>query len=173
MISVGSSTTLLLIWSCQWPIGDTRMSATESLLLSYNIRHLWNTPRNICAMTNGLSPWLRNEFRMNEWHGGKLSGGKNPEWDSQLSRQFEVYYPKRNVFSWDQKVMAMCPKSQAALTRSLTSHCCDCMYFARRAATNCWHGADLSHTWKLNITSPRRDFDALQFAPGGSNSMLS
>ncbi|KAJ5794763.1 hypothetical protein N7457_001362 [Penicillium paradoxum] len=145
----------------------------DSIMLSYNIRHLPNPPRNLRAMTTGLSPRLRKEFLKNDTVETFLERTQNEIISSlgtccdALSQEDHTSHCKEQDASPPESVdLGTHQNPDISL---LVTVCCEegrhrsvafVEELARRLAL-LRGGDDLSRPWKLSITTSHRDLEVL------------
>lgn len=167
------------------PLVTPASQEPNSILLSYNIRHLPNPPRNLRAMTTGLSPRLRKEFLKNDTVENFLEKTLNEIVNSLKTTQYALFQENASL----QKPKSHSNESEIT-TNSTHQHpniplvvtvCCEegrhrSVAFVEELAQRLLllkNGAGMSHAWKLNVTTAHRDLEALGGSPGGSDSMVS
>ncbi|KGO75847.1 hypothetical protein PITC_032930 [Penicillium italicum] len=156
-----------------------------SILLSYNIRHLPNPPRNLRAMTTGLSPRLRKEFLNNDKVQSSLERTQSEIVNSLKTTcdalsQENCSVEKTKTHGNESEIMTTGIQQKPNISLVVTV-CCEegrhrSVAFVEELAKRLSFlkdGADMSHTWELSITTSHRDLEALGFAPNGSDTMVS
>lgn len=155
----------------------------NSIRLSYNIRHLPNPPRNLRAMTTGLSPRLRKEFLKNEIVGSFLERTQNEivnslktSCDALSQESSSSEEPKGHGNECEITTTSTHQKPNISLVVTV---CCEegrhrSVAFVEELAKRLSLLKDgaVSHSWKLSVTTFHRDLEALELASNGSCSDL-
>ncbi|KAF7527299.1 hypothetical protein PCG10_003126 [Penicillium crustosum] len=167
------------------PLVTPEIQEQNSILLSYNIRHLPNPPRNLRAMTTGLSPRLRKEFLKNEIVGGFLERAQN-EIVNSLKTSCDALSQKSSTPE-EPKIYGNEPEITTTSTHQkpnillVVTVCCEegrhrSVAFVEELAQRLSllrDGADMSRSWKLSVTTFHRDLEALGVASNGLDSVAS
>jgi hypothetical protein len=147
-----------------------------SILLSYNIRHLPNPPRNLRAMTTGLSPRLRKEFLKNDMVESFLRTSHD-EIVNSLKTARDTLVRERGSFEASQFDVngSGIPGDSKPDIPLLVTVCCEegrhrSVAFVEELARRLSllrGGVDVSRPWELSVTASHRDLGL------GSDSMAS
>lgn len=161
------------------PFVTAEIQEQNSILLSYNIRHLPNPPRNLRAMTTGLSPRLQKEFLKNDIVQSFLERTQD-EIVNTLKTTYDVLSQENCSFEKqkshdNESEITTHQKPNISL---VVTACCEegrhrSVAFVEELAKrlpSLRDGADMSHTWKLSVTTFHRDLEAAR--NGGSDSMV-
>lgn len=156
------------------PFGRSKSHEQDSLLLSYNIRHLPNPPRKLRAMTTGLSPRLRKEFLKNDAVETLLEKTRSENTssiktacDALFQENHSLENSKQHDRNHEITDTGTYPKPDIPL---LVTVCCEegrhrSVAFVEELAKRLSlsrDGLDLSHPWKLSITTSHRDLEDLR-----------
>lgn len=167
------------------PLVTPEIQEQNSILLSYNIRHLPNPPRNLRAMATGLSPRLRKEFLKNEIVGSFLERTQNEIVNSlktscdALSRESSSSEgPKSHG---NESEITTTSTHQEPNISLVVTVCCEegrhrSVAFVEELAkmlSLLRDGADMSPSWKLSVTTFHRDLEVFGVASNGLDSMAS
>lgn len=166
------------------PLVTPDIQEQNSIRLSYNIRHLPNPPRNLRAMTTGLSPRLRKEFMKNEIVGSFLERTQNEivnslktSCDALSQESSSSEEPKGHGNECEITTTSTHQKPNISLVVTV---CCEegrhrSVAFVEELAKRLSllkDGADMSHSWKLGVTTFHRDLEAMELVSNGSCSDL-
>lgn len=177
----------LLIRSCQWPLGNTRNSGTglSSAILQYSpssnsVSAAKSTCHDNWPVTSTKEEFLKNEIvvsflerTQNEIVNSLKTSSDALSQERGSSEEPKSYSSESKIIttSTHQKpnispVVKVCSEESCHWSVAFVEELANSLSLLR-------YGADVSHSWKLSVTTFHRDLEALKPASNGSDLIVS